>query len=931
MSGGLLDQARRQWATYLWDLWQSGEWDTQPETERDYSQRQLAAHLDEAGAPDAQVFALVDERWLHAWWSLDGTYEGFLADVERAWRRAERARDLVVQIKCALCAAGGSTLSANVSAELLALAVQHQALMPDQALAIVRRAAENERAPLMIALAPHLPPRYYDQALDVAASLTRIYGHRENRDAVLATLAPNIPPLLQPRAIELAQTIGRQMEAAHAIAALAPHVAVEQIDSLLAAARSLSVGEERARALTGVATRLNGPIRDAVAEEAYTLARQVEIDEDRFDRLIALLDVAHGQLRARVLRSALATARTMRHQRVDGRDDAQMQATALAELLPRTSSTQRETFAKEVLNAIRGGGSSERTWLLEITWPHLPARSIGTAFRLAVAVDASELRYTFEGLAQFFTPRQLAAAARRARRVRSAEQRTAALLALAPAAAGVLRDRLTEDIVKAAARLDERERARTLSAVAPLAGPGVIRRALSLARRIADPAIRASALAELVRFAPAKQQLTMVPDIWKEAETCDDERRLSVVSDLWPLMPPTMRRRLERSRRGLVRRVGSNPHGAGTVQTHALMLMRVHGIDEAHVAAATIRRAHDRLEALIAIAAAAAPADQHRSVRAAIDAARVTDDEQALASFMKAAAPRVDLDELSCLEQMGARAGFYADGPDDPDPDEDEDEEDDKEDDVDVDGDEESASAGSDAADEDVAAEIEQATRLASQSDRAAALRRLARVAGQGNLKTLLDATATVDEFTVRAVLEAIMPRLSDEHWPQALDVADSINDHDERAEAWMAIARDGRDEDRHAAQEAALAAIAEATNEDEYHEPLLRLAADLPDDLIPRAFTVAAELLQQEDEERRARVFTGLAQDFRSWVTRDADAARTGWNDMLRAMSRRPRADFVYDLAGFHHLGRLLVDPADEESYVAAVREVVTEVCRWR
>jgi hypothetical protein len=264
---------------------------------------------------------------------------------------------------------------------------------------------------------------------------------------------------------------------------------------------------------------------------------------------------------------------------------------------------------------------------------------------------------------------------------------------------------------------------------------------------------------------------------------------------------------------------------------------------------------------------------------------------------------------------------------DDDDVEEDEDEE---EDDVDVD-DAEDAAAGSEVDKTDVAAAIEEVTRLATQSERAAALRRLARIAGQANLDALLDATTTVDEYTVRAVLEAVMSRLSDEQWPHALSVADSINDHDERAEAWMAIARDGRDADRRAAQGAALDAIAEAINEDEYHEPLLRLGVDLPDDLVPRAFTVAAELLQQEDEARRARVFTGLAQKFGSWITRDPDGARAGWNEMLRAMSRRPRADFLYDLAGFHHLGRLLVDPAQEASYVAAVREVVTEVCRWR
>ena len=96
-------------------------------------------------------------------------------------------------------------------------------------------------------------------------------------------------------------------------------------------------------------------------------------------------------------------------------------------------------------------------------------------------------------------------------------------------------------------------------------------------------------------------------------------------------------------------------------------------------------------------------------------------------------------------------------------------------------------------------------------------------------------------------------------------------------------------------------------------------LAEDFPSELFPRVLEVAADLHQQEDEERRARAFTGLAQGFGSWVTRDRAVAHTGWSDALRRMARRPRPDFLHDLAGFTH------------AQVAAELGLPAGTVRWR
>jgi hypothetical protein len=53
-----------------------------------YSIQYYGAHLERAGATAKDFYALVTGGWLRAWEALEGTYAGFLNDIERAWRRA---------------------------------------------------------------------------------------------------------------------------------------------------------------------------------------------------------------------------------------------------------------------------------------------------------------------------------------------------------------------------------------------------------------------------------------------------------------------------------------------------------------------------------------------------------------------------------------------------------------------------------------------------------------------------------------------------------------------------------------------------------------------------------------------------------------------------------------------------------------------------
>ena len=644
-------------------------------------------------------------------------------------------------------------------------------------------------------------------------------------------------------------------------------------------------------------------------------------------------------MRPRILRSALTTARNMSRERiasVDARRDADLRAEKLADLLPHVSGGRQQTaLAGEVLAAIQRMHPGNRSNLLRTVMPHVPEPLVSRAMRVALSVDGPSLPYALDAIAEHLTPRQLSVAARRLGKVRPALDRAQALLPLARNAAGVLRGRIADAIVALAGRLKDGDRPGVLAGVAPLVRPAAIGRLLQCARRIRAADSRARALSTIALSLPADLRPAAVAEAWKAAAALDSDRRLDTLTSVLPLSSGSLRSRLERSRPSLVTAVGSTVFASGPIGAHARMLAAQNRVDDAFAAIAAVRVGTERSEAFTSLVSDLPAEHRVRAVRAALDAARATDDEKPLAAFMDAARGRVDLDDLSCQEQMMARAGFYAeddDAEDRLDDEIDEDVEDDggKDDDSGSDGGVRELEEGG----IDLRAEIDRVKGMSDQRKRAEALSTLARVVPDAGMDALLDAALLVEYEDSRCeALTAIVKRLAPRHWPHAFDIAESINDHDARAEAWIAIARHATGDHQRAAQERGLEAIALAFNEDEYREPLLRLAAaeDFPSELFPRVLQVAADLHQQEDEGRRARAFTGLAQDFRLWVTRDRAAAYAGWTDALRRMARRPRPDFLHDLAGFHHLGRLLAGPEQEEQYISALRDVVAEVCAWR
>ncbi|MEV6303339.1 serine protease [Actinoplanes sp. NPDC051861] len=204
-------------------------------------------HLENAHAPSADLYALLDGSWLAAWHAVDGTDAGFLNDCDHAWRRAEQeAGPAEVIFLCALARGSVAARSDNVPPRLLADAAREHVLTAPQALAICRRMSEeSRRSAAVVALAPALEPSWLDECLGIAS------------------------------------TIKDPRHRAFALANLAPLLNGASLRRALAAARSTSSPSWRAWAVAATGSRLPDPERTAAAGEALTAANAGRAERER--------------------------------------------------------------------------------------------------------------------------------------------------------------------------------------------------------------------------------------------------------------------------------------------------------------------------------------------------------------------------------------------------------------------------------------------------------------------------------------------------------------------------------------------------------------------------------------------------------------------------------------------------------------------------
>ena len=485
-------------------------------TDDGYLYAHLAYHLDALADHDkgaaAELRALfTTDAWFHIRVPADDyRYDGYLADLAGAWRRAQdqantqiaagEPQDAVAEsMHYAVIQTTINALATSYEPSLIARTVETGAWSPERGLSILRRVVDAERqakmavallatgrlegiqrttverlgltaaraiegewsrAEVLAALAPHLESEARKQALAEGLVAARAIEDERWRAEVLAALAPHLEGEARKQALAeglaAARAIEDERRRAQILVALAPHLEGDLLAEGLAAARAIDDEDCRAEVLAALAPHLGG---DLLAE-GLAAARAIEDGWQRAEALAALAPHLEGDL----LAEGLAAARTI--------EWAQREAKALAVLAPHLESGARKQVLVEGLAAARTIEDERwRAQAFTALAPHLE----GEARKQALA----------EGLAA-------------ARAIEWGSLRAQALGALAPHLEGEARKQaLAEGLAAARAIDDGWWRAYALAVLAPYLEGDLLAEGLAAARVIDDEGYRAEVLAAL--------------------------------------------------------------------------------------------------------------------------------------------------------------------------------------------------------------------------------------------------------------------------------------------------------------------------------------------------------------------------------------------------------------------------------------------------
>lgn len=170
--------------------------DTQkPKDASPYVVRYYGAHLSEANAQPQAFYDLMSEGWLRAWEWIDGTPDGFLADVQRAWQqaKAQGAPALGQQVRAALCFSSVVSLSANISTELRVSCVKTGVISPTLAYVYAcRKPNLNEQAESLAAISAYVSTEQRVRFLAQALAAARAIQHDDSRVHTLSAVAERL-------------------------------------------------------------------------------------------------------------------------------------------------------------------------------------------------------------------------------------------------------------------------------------------------------------------------------------------------------------------------------------------------------------------------------------------------------------------------------------------------------------------------------------------------------------------------------------------------------------------------------------------------------------------------------------------------------------------------------------------------------------------
>jgi hypothetical protein len=288
-----------------------------PEDASAYVIQYYGAHLEHAQADAHTLLALVSDGWRRAWEKLDRANAGFLGDVERAWRMAEREdlnayasgesiAYLSEEIRCLLTQVSINSLTSNISPRLMLEAVKAGIWTPAQGLACLRLISDlAPRARELVALVPFvqesLRADILQEALDTVLTIKDAYLRLDT----LVELSPRLPEALLRQVLEMIPAIEDEADRAGMLAELAPALSRSSslFDRVLDWAQEMEEDEYRALTLEGLAPYVSQDQQGRLLQLVGT------IQEERYQAQVLIALVAY--LNASSLRQILPEARVM--------------------------------------------------------------------------------------------------------------------------------------------------------------------------------------------------------------------------------------------------------------------------------------------------------------------------------------------------------------------------------------------------------------------------------------------------------------------------------------------------------------------------------------------------------------------------------------------------------------------------------------------
>ncbi len=289
-----------------------------PEQASSYIVQYYGAHLERAQADAPALLELVSDGWRRAWEKLDRANAGFLGDVERAWRAAERediaasnvgnpAPYLGDEIRCLLSQVSVNSVTSNISPRLMLEAVKTGIWTPAQGLACIRLISDlTPRARELVGLAPYVqePLRtdILQEALDTIAAIKDEYARLDT----LVELATGFSAELLWQVLEVVPAIEDEADRAGVLAELAPALSPYRalIERTLELVQEMEEEEYRALALEGLAPCFSED------QHEHVLQLVESIEEERYRAPVLKALIPH--LSASLLQNVLQEARDMR-------------------------------------------------------------------------------------------------------------------------------------------------------------------------------------------------------------------------------------------------------------------------------------------------------------------------------------------------------------------------------------------------------------------------------------------------------------------------------------------------------------------------------------------------------------------------------------------------------------------------------------------